>query len=694
MVERKREPIPDIPTEYLKKAAEIIDKEGVPKGRESDKYVVIINGKQYPPKHLIATGYRAWKGEEWPVSKFSGGDQTNPYLIRRGFEVRRLSGELVSINEYRKTGFDFSPLLKEYLEIKYGLKISKGTGRSHLTLPSGTVLHVRGSKKLKRGAFYYLQEEDYHDIQKNPNWYFVAVYDKPETSLVLPGETLKEIFEGKPLTYQKNKKPKWYFDIREKDGRYSLVLHHGGAKEHGITSYLNRWKQISDFAGLPITRGLDQTSNTTQYFLVQVSEIGSKNLLQVEPVYKHYGWQETPRDSDHGKVKPGDILLVYFARKAIDFNMQLKKVYRVDAVTKNNEEFGLTEVQELKDLSLESVRKAIENGKLSNKFEKLGQQGFNIIQIDKSDLDSVLALDSGASINMQNNPVKGLTLGLLAESILFQEKDLKELEDLLIEKQQLIFYGPPGTSKTYVARKFASYFVGSETNVKIVQFHPSYSYEDFIEGIRPKTSENGDNVGFSKQLGLFSTLVTDCKSRPNEKFVLIIDEINRGNIAKIFGELIYLLEYRDEKVFLTYSPDKEFWIPKNLYIIGTMNSADRSIAYIDYALRRRFYFKGFYPDYIMLEKWFEKNPTRLNTKEYPRKIIETLTKVNEEIQEKFGPEYQVGHSYFMVKNLDEQRLKRILEYSIKPLLEQYFYGKKDDIEDLVEACNAMLPTLA
>lgn len=126
-------------------------------------------------------------------------------------------------------------------------------------------------------------------------------------------------------------------------------------------------------------------------------------------------------------------------------------------------------------------------------------------------------------------------------------------------------------------------------------------------------------------------------------------------------------------------------------MIGTMNSADRSIAYIDYALRRRFYFRGFYPNYDVMTKWFEENPSKLDSKEYPKKIINILREVNSKIEEVFGVEYQIGHSYFMVNDLDEQRLKRIIEYSIKPLLEQYFYGKKDEIEDLVKTCKEMLP---
>ena len=175
--------------------------------------------------------------------------------------------------------------------------------------------------------------------------------------------------------------------------------------------------------------------------------------------------------------------------------------------------------------------------------------------------------------------------------------------------------------------------------------------------------------------------------------MLIIDEINRGNIAKIFGDLIYLLEYREEKVTLTYSPNENFSIPSNLYIIGTMNSADKSIAFVDYALRRRFYFKNFYPDsnINLLREWFEDHPPNQIDSE---NVIHMLEEINKVIVERLGREYQIGHSYLMKKDLDNNALKRIIDYAIIPLLEQYFFGKKERLEELKEICNgAVLPIL-
>lgn len=280
------------------------------------------------------------------------------------------------------------------------------------------------------------------------------------------------------------------------------------------------------------------------------------------------------------------------------------------------------------------------------------------------------------------------TLNNVAKQTYLSVETLTEIDELLNEKRQIIFYGPPGTGKTYVARKFSEYFAQGSENVEIVQFHQSYSYEDFVEGIKPKLSEKDEATGFFKQSGIFKNLVKRCIEYPNVKFVLIIDEINRGNISKIFGELIYLLEYRNENISLTYSPKEKFYIPSNLYIIGTMNSADRSIAFVDYALRRRFYFKDFYPDANngILFRWFKDNNVKVDAK----LIIDMLNEINQKITEQLGKEYQIGYSYFMVKDLNYDKLKRIIEYAIIPLIEQFFFGRKQKAEELSQLCLKVL----
>ena len=182
----------------------------------------------------------------------------------------------------------------------------------------------------------------------------------------------------------------------------------------------------------------------------------------------------------------------------------------------------------------------------------------------------------------------------LANETLIPESQLRQIQTLLDDKKQVIFQGPPGTGKTYLAKKLAACLAGSDDRVRLVQFHPSYAYEDFIQGYRPTLTEDG-RAGFELRDGPLVKMARTAGKEPDAKFFLVIDEINRGNLSKVFGELYFLLEYRDHEMQLQYGGEP-FSLPPNLYIIGTMNTADRSIALVDLALRRRFHFMEFHPD--------------------------------------------------------------------------------------------------
>ncbi|MET4610643.1 5-methylcytosine-specific restriction protein B [Rhodococcus sp. PvR044] len=246
---------------------------------------------------------------------------------------------------------------------------------------------------------------------------------------------------------------------------------------------------------------------------------------------------------------------------------------------------------------------------------------------------------------------------------------LAKCVNLLRDRPQLIFYGPPGTGKTYVAKALARHLAGPD-NVKIVQFHPAYSYEDFFEGFRPLSQGNGQ-VGFELKPGPLRVLVEQARSNPDQVFALVIDEINRGNLAKIFGELYFLLEYRDEAIDLMYSSkDTEpFTLPRNLLMIGTMNTADRSIALVDAAMRRRFSFLPLHPALEptnkMLRRWLE-------TRNYPTKVADLHDALNARIPD---PNFLIGPSYFMRPAVHSTGgLSQVWETSILPLLEEYHFG--------------------
>ena len=265
----------------------------------------------------------------------------------------------------------------------------------------------------------------------------------------------------------------------------------------------------------------------------------------------------------------------------------------------------------------------------------------------------------------------------ILREIFIDEEKFDQIVSLLEEgrKKQIILQGPPGTGKTYLARRIAGYLTKSEERIEVIQFHASYSYEDFVEGFRP-----GEGEGFRLIDGIFKTFCRKARANPERKFVLVIDEINRGNLSKIFGELLYLLEYRKERVRLAYSREL-FYIPENVYIIGTMNTADRSLAIMDYALRRRFFFIDLECQTEPLRSWLVEHGCQLDIDSLVNAIEVMNLKIYEEMQ---SHDFAIGHSYFMKENLDKEKLEQIVQFELKPLLEEYFFDKQEKADEIID----------
>jgi MoxR-like ATPase len=260
-------------------------------------------------------------------------------------------------------------------------------------------------------------------------------------------------------------------------------------------------------------------------------------------------------------------------------------------------------------------------------------------------------------------------------STFLDEDWLRRARHLLDLKRQLILQGVPGTGKTHVAQGLARLLTGGrEDAYRLVQFHPAFSYEEFVEGIKVRTVEvNGRNdVTYPVEDGLLCAFAAAAAREPGQPFVLLIDEINRGNLPRIFGELLYLLEYRGQSVSLPYSK-RAFRLPANLYLIGTMNAADRSVALVDQALRRRFSFLDMPPDETVLEAWLRDHPPAAGA-EFATEVVTLFERLNTQLRADLGPQYQIGHSYFMVPELDPTRLQVVWEHHVLPLLEEYFHG--------------------
>jgi 5-methylcytosine-specific restriction protein B len=319
-------------------------------------------------------------------------------------------------------------------------------------------------------------------------------------------------------------------------------------------------------------------------------------------------------------------------------------------------------------------------------YSELGEQFVNLLSdqshvvnlTDVVDLLQTLATRPHAERTSVSKPEATLApvTAALAEQLFVHDRAwLQEVADLLAEKRQLVLYGPPGTGKTYLATHLARHLAGGERAVKLVQFHPSYTYEDFFEGYRPRTGTGGQ-LSFELRPGPLRALADAASEDSQTPYLLVIDEINRANLAKVFGELYFLLEYREESIGLQYSPDDKFSLPRNLFLIGTMNTADRSIALVDTAMRRRFAFVEMHPRDEpvrgLLRRWLDRHG-------YEDRPARLLAALNQRLADR---DYAIGPSYLMKHPVHTRPdgLERVWRTEIMPLLEELHYGEGADLE--------------
>ena len=274
--------------------------------------------------------------------------------------------------------------------------------------------------------------------------------------------------------------------------------------------------------------------------------------------------------------------------------------------------------------------------------------------------------------------------------VFLPEDDYDYLRALLLDKQNIILQGSPGVGKTFSAKRLAYSILGEkdDSKVQLVQFHQNYTYEDFVIGYKP--NEDG---GFYLRPGVFYNFCKRAQQHPDDKYFFIIDEINRGNLSKILGELMMLIEkdYRGETLVLPYNQE-EFSVPKNLYIIGMMNTADRSLAMMDYALRRRFSFFEMKPGFST--DGFNAYQDSLANEDF-NKLVSAIIDLNTVIEsdDSLGSGFCIGHSYLCNKDktdVNSDWLRRVVNFDIAPMLREYWFDNDTKFNNEVQKLKSIV----
>ncbi|MBP5330798.1 MAG: EVE domain-containing protein, partial [Lachnospiraceae bacterium] len=316
----------------------------------------------------------------------------------------------------------------------------------------------------------------------------------------------------------------------------------------------------------------------------------------------------------------------------------------------------------------------IRNNPELGKMEFFNNMQGSLFKVNQGEYDRIMDIIREENPLRDNTAVPKYTKADFLDEVYMSESGYDELVEVLKTKKNIILQGAPGVGKTFTANRLAYSIMGEKdrSHIEFVQFHQNYSYEDFMLGYRPTDS------GFELKYGIFYRFCLLAGNRPDKDYFFIIDEINRGNMSRIFGELLMMIEadYRGTTTTLSYN-GLSFMVPKNLYIIGMMNTADRSLALIDYALRRRFGFYEIGPRFT--SDGFRKYQSSLASPQLDR-LIGKVIELNREIENdpSLGRGFCIGHSYFCGRepgNCTTEWLNSVIDYDIVPTLREYWFDE-------------------
>jgi hypothetical protein len=717
-----------------------IDRDGVPIMRNAKGFDLVYNGKTYPPKYVLSLATKYAIGRELQADEFIGGEPTNIALRTLGFEITR------RVQQSIRDGFE--KVMERYVTARNGepfgsqhelWKVFAGLRENIGNLdPIQQSPHVKVEASLGQGNWTkvpwiaFMDDRETKSTQKGIYGVFLFRQDMTGLYLTLaqgvtdPRKRLGARVARQSLKSVANEIRPYIGDLEaagfKLDDKIQLKVDGqlGSDYEDSVVAYKLYEKGHvpdddtieSDIAAVlsSYEKYIEQktrSQETARYWLFQANPkyydlTRAVNTLKEETWsvarYKDevrkgdqvYLWESGANAgivakgtiaSDPGEMPQREVEKQFVRGESRFEDTETRVLIQIDRVLKQR----LTRSDCLQDEVLKSL--AVIKFANATNFKVTAEEAARIEEL----------------INMPDNVIDNTEtpIAQLQKLTFFGAGKIQEIDDLVSSKKQLIFEGPPGSGKTYVAGLFARYFAGlplldgPSPQVRIVQFHQSYGYEDFIEGIRPQS--NGGQIEYNVVPGIFKRLCSDARANEEQKFVIIIDEINRGNISRIFGELLLLLEYRELGVELPYQKDGQlFSIPPNVFVIGTMNTTDRSLAQIDYALRRRFYFYRLMPVVAgrapVLEGWLAAQTDFTPTER--QEVLTLFLNLNARIRQELGEHFQVGHSYFMKPEIRTGAgRKRIWDYAVMPLMEEYFYNRRDRDSLLTEfAIQSLLQT--